>query len=42
MYQMEAFASVSLESTDIVCASPSFHGDSFCSNVVVSGADELA
>ena len=42
MYQLEAFTSVSVESTDIIRASPNFYGDSYCSNMVVSGEDGFA
>ena len=41
-YHLEAFTSTTVESTDIIHASPSFYGAPFCSNVVVSDADKLA
>ena len=39
-YQIETFASVALESTDIVRATKSFHGKPMFSNVTISAKDE--
>ena len=35
--RMQVFSSASLESTDIICATSSFHSKSIFSNIIVSG-----
>ncbi|CAG8695313.1 6816_t:CDS:2 [Ambispora leptoticha] len=37
---IEIFASAALESTDIICASPNFHGKPMFSNINVSAKNE--
>ena len=39
-HQIEIFSSAILESTDTICATPSFHGKPLFLNVIISGFDK--